>query len=382
MPLAVLIGIRAVSPEYLDLFNSWWGQLVLVGCLASVAVGYLAMRWFVAPAGRGAGAGPMSFDWPAAGHRAASAAAGRAAVAGAVRARRLLLLLTVQPVGGRKSDLAERLRRLDVDERIRGQLERRDAARPIFASRWLEGLLRPVLDDLGRLVRSVLVRFGLSDGRDMERKLSLARPGVEPIQFLGEKVATGLVLMTAFPIFNAFDLTLFGPWPVWVWLGGFVVGFLAPDWQLEMRLAARRTRIAMELPTVLDMLTIAASAGLALEQALLEVSRHSAGLVAQELQRASREMALGQHSMVEALQAMAERNGVPELTSVIDHLRRGARAGTAAGAVARGSGGGAARTPARPHRRGRWQGECSHGVAGGALHPAGLVRRHSCSSDR
>jgi tight adherence protein C len=233
----------------------------------------------------------------------------------------LLVLVTAQPVGRPKSDLAERLRRLDVDERIRGQLERRDAARPIFASRLLEGLLRPVLDDIGRLMRAVLGRFGISAGHDLERKLSLARPGVEPIQFLGEKVATGLVLATAFPIFNAFDLTLFGPWPVWVWLVAFVVGFFAPDWQLEMRLAARRTRVAMELPTVLDMLTIAASAGLALEQALIEVSRHSSGTVAQELQRASREMALGQHSMVDALQAMAERNRVPELTSVIDHLR-------------------------------------------------------------
>jgi tight adherence protein B len=46
VPLLVLIGIRAISPEYLDLFNSWWGQLMLVGCLASVAVGYVAMRWF------------------------------------------------------------------------------------------------------------------------------------------------------------------------------------------------------------------------------------------------------------------------------------------------------------------------------------------------
>jgi tight adherence protein C len=77
----------------------------------------------------------------------------------------------------------------------------------------------------------------------------------------------------------------------------------------------------MELPTILDMLTIAASAGLALEQALLEVSRQSAGTVAQELQRASREMALGQRPLVDALQAMADRNSVPELTSVVDHLR-------------------------------------------------------------
>jgi tight adherence protein C len=233
----------------------------------------------------------------------------------------LLLLLTVQPVGRPKSDLAERLRRLDVDERIRGQLERRDAGRPIFAARWLEGLLRPVLDDFGRLLRAILTRFGIADQQELQRKLSLTRPGVDPIQFLGEKVACGLVAMAAFPIFNALELTIFGPWPVWAWLAGFIVGFLAPDWQLEARLAARRTRIVMELPTVLDMLTIAASAGLALEQALLEVSRHSAGIVAQELQRASREMALGQHTLVEALQAMATRNAVPELTSIIDHLR-------------------------------------------------------------
>jgi tight adherence protein C len=69
------------------------------------------------------------------------------------------------------------------------------------------------------------------------------------------------------------------------------------------------------------MLTIATSAGMALEQSLLEVARQSAGIVAQELQRVSREMALGQTSLVFALGVMAERNGVPELTSVVDHLR-------------------------------------------------------------
>jgi tight adherence protein C len=233
----------------------------------------------------------------------------------------IVLLLQAQPVGRPKTNLAERLLRLDVDERIRNELERRDAARPIFAVRWLEGMLRPVLDDLGRLVRGVLARFGLAGGRDLERKLHLARPGVEPVQFFGEKIATGLVGLTIFPIMNALDVTLFGPWPAWLWVLGFVVGFMAPDWQLEARLAARRTRVAMELPTILDMLTIAASAGLALEQALIEVSRQSSGTVARELQRASREMALGQRPLVDALTAMAERNGVAELSSVIDQLR-------------------------------------------------------------
>jgi tight adherence protein B len=45
VPVFVLIAIRWVSPEYLQLFDGLWGQLVLVACLASVAVGYLAMRW-------------------------------------------------------------------------------------------------------------------------------------------------------------------------------------------------------------------------------------------------------------------------------------------------------------------------------------------------
>jgi tight adherence protein C len=233
----------------------------------------------------------------------------------------LYLVLQVQPVGRPKSDLADRLRRLDVDERIRLQLERPHAARPIFAVRWLEGLLRPIVDDLGAVARAVLSRFGFSGGRDLERRLRVARPGVEPVQFFGEKIATGLVALLFFPLANALELTLFGPWPIWLWLVAFVFGFMAPDWQLDARLAARRTRIVMELPTILDMLTIAASAGLALEQALLEVSRQSAGTVAQELQRASREMALGQHPLVDALQAMSDRNAVPELTSVVDHLR-------------------------------------------------------------
>ncbi|MBV9174868.1 MAG: type II secretion system F family protein [Chloroflexi bacterium] len=233
----------------------------------------------------------------------------------------LFLVLVAQPVGRPKSDLAARLRRLDVDERIRAEMLSQNPSRPIFASRWLEGLMRPVLEDVGAASRAVLSRFGISTGRELGRKLDLVRPGIQPMEFIGEKVIAGFILLVLFPVLNAMDLTLFGPWPVWVWLIGFLIGFMGPDWQLDSKVAARRTRITMELPTILDMLTIAASAGLALEQALVEVSRQSEGIVARELQRASREMALGQFSLIEALQAMADRNAVPELTGVMDNLR-------------------------------------------------------------
>jgi tight adherence protein C len=233
----------------------------------------------------------------------------------------LVLVLVAQPIGRPKSNLVDRLRRLDVDERIRNELHRQDSSRPIFATRWLDGLLRPVLEDVGGASRSLLSRLGISGGRELGRKLDLVRPGVQPMEFIGEKVIAGFILLGLFPVLNAFDLTLFGPWPAWLWLVGFAIGFMGPDWQMESKVAARRTRITMELPTILDMLTIAASAGLALEQALVEVSRQSEGIVARELQRASREMALGQRSLIEALQAMADRNAVPELTGVMDNLR-------------------------------------------------------------
>jgi tight adherence protein B len=45
VPLIVLVAIRSVSPEYLALFDGWVGQLVLVGCVLSIAAGYAGMRW-------------------------------------------------------------------------------------------------------------------------------------------------------------------------------------------------------------------------------------------------------------------------------------------------------------------------------------------------
>ena len=43
MPLVVLVAVRRVNPGYLSLFDSWWGQALLAGCLVSVAIGYAGM---------------------------------------------------------------------------------------------------------------------------------------------------------------------------------------------------------------------------------------------------------------------------------------------------------------------------------------------------
>jgi tight adherence protein B len=44
-PLVALIGLRATNPRYLSIFDSFVGQMVLVGCAVCVALGYLAMLY-------------------------------------------------------------------------------------------------------------------------------------------------------------------------------------------------------------------------------------------------------------------------------------------------------------------------------------------------
>ncbi|HEX9440411.1 MAG TPA: type II secretion system F family protein [Roseiflexaceae bacterium] len=220
-----------------------------------------------------------------------------------------------------KADLGDQLRLMDVDERLKDAEHAARDARPLFASRLLESMLRPVIDDTGRLARVILARLGLAGGAELERRLRVTRPGVEPVQFFGEKVAAGFILATVFPLMNVLHIHPLGPWPVWVWLVSFGVGFLLPDWDLEHRAAARRGLVLMELPTILDMLTLATSAGMALEQALEEVARHSEGVVARELRLLVRELALGQRrSLDDALEAMAERLGLPEFERVIGRM--------------------------------------------------------------
>jgi tight adherence protein C len=233
----------------------------------------------------------------------------------------LYLVLTAQPIGRPRPDLGERLRRLDVDERIRLAELGGQARRPLFASRLLENMLRPMVEDAGRLLRTLLLRLGLTRGRELEARLRVLRPSVEVVQFLGEKVAAGVIVAATFPLMNLLHLQPLGAWPVWLWLVGFGLGFVLPDWDLDRRARLRRGLVLMELPTILDMLTLATSAGMALEQALEEVARHSEGVVARELRLVARELALGQRrTLPEALNALAERLGTPEVEHILGRM--------------------------------------------------------------
>jgi tight adherence protein B len=44
-PLVALVGLRATNPRYLSIFDSVWGQMVLLACALCVALGYALMLY-------------------------------------------------------------------------------------------------------------------------------------------------------------------------------------------------------------------------------------------------------------------------------------------------------------------------------------------------
>lgn len=94
------------------------------------------------------------------------------------------------------------------------------------------------------------------------------------------------------------------------------IGFMLPKLWLSQRIKKRKVEIRRALPDALDMLTIGVEAGLAFESALLRVGEQWDNALTEEFRRAVSELRVGVPRN-EALRHMAERNGVPELTTFI-----------------------------------------------------------------
>lgn len=235
----------------------------------------------------------------------------------------LFLMVAAQPIGRPRPDLATRLRELDPDEWLIAD-ESGPAPAAVLGVPLVDALLRPFVDDLARLVELAGRILGLTSARELERRLQLAAPGTTPLQYYGEKVTVALafevILLVSHVTFDLLRLPHGGPWPLWAWLGAGILGFALPDLTIGGRLAERRTRIVRELPTLLDLLAIAARSGRSLQQAIADVAPFLAGPLGGEWARLGSEVARTPGGLPVALRSLAVRNGVPELESLAEQL--------------------------------------------------------------
>ncbi|GAB4499803.1 MAG: type II secretion system F family protein [Anaerolineales bacterium] len=98
--------------------------------------------------------------------------------------------------------------------------------------------------------------------------------------------------------------------------GAAVLGFFLPQLWLSSRISARQHDIRKAMPDALDLLTICVEAGLGFDAAMAKVNEKWDNELALAFGRVIREVQLGKLRR-EAMRDMAERIGLPELTSFV-----------------------------------------------------------------
>lgn len=94
------------------------------------------------------------------------------------------------------------------------------------------------------------------------------------------------------------------------------VGFFMPELWLQGRISKRQHDVRKAMPDALDLLTICVEAGLGFDAAMAKVYEKWDNVVARAFGRVIREIQLGKLRR-DALKDMADRLGVPEMTSFI-----------------------------------------------------------------
>lgn len=179
-----------------------------------------------------------------------------------------------------------------------------------------ERIILPMARKLGEIA----VRFTPQNAMNsMAKKLELAgTPGkLDPtvfvaIQFIAAGIFGGLLfLATAVTQMN---------WPlgqkILIVMGGTIIGFYFPQLWLTSRITKRQKEIRKAMPDALDLLTICVEAGLGFESAMSKVSEKWVSELSLSFARCLQEIQLGKVRR-DALRDMADRIGIPEMTSFV-----------------------------------------------------------------
>ncbi len=181
---------------------------------------------------------------------------------------------------------------------------------------FMERVILPIIRRIGDLSTRFTPEKLL---QETTRKLELAgNPGridastFLATRFVGAAIFGGLLLMISnLPTVN---------WPfgrIVLVVGIFtVLGFFFPQMWLSSRITRRQNEVRKAMPDALDLLTICVEAGLGFEAAMSKVAEKWENELSILFGRCIREVQLGK-TQREALRDMADRVGLPELTSFV-----------------------------------------------------------------
>ncbi|MFC5501096.1 type II secretion system F family protein [Lysinimonas soli] len=197
--------------------------------------------------------------------------------------------------------------------------------RPAEPASLLSALLEPFVARLRRLLTAVLGGDEAVAARLRRAGSSLSVERFRSRQLLW--AAGGAVLGVLLAAVLARVSVAGAPVLIATALVAAALGLLAPEQLLARAARSRLRRLAAELPTVLEFMTLALSAGEGILDALKRVARTGNGELAREFGRVVAEVNSGL-SLAEALQRCASTIGLPALSRTIDQLLGALERGT------------------------------------------------------
>ena len=220
-----------------------------------------------------------------------------------------IVLIAVAIASGRSSDPVQaRLSQLGTMQAK--SLEELELQQP-----FTERTLRPLAMRLSGLSR----RFTSAKfAESTEKRLAQAgSPGDLRVQeWLGVKVIGSIVGAILFFLVAWLLLRMGIAVALLLAMVGIAIGYMAPEWWLGSRVKARQKMIILQLPDVLDLLTISVRAGLGFDAALGKVVEKMRGPLPDEYRRALAEVRMGK-TRRDALRDIIPRTDVPALTNFI-----------------------------------------------------------------
>jgi tight adherence protein C len=197
------------------------------------------------------------------------------------------------------------------------------------------GIIRLSRPLVHRLVLPLIARYELKDQKErIRRNIQSAGLGQElnENEYLGLQIFLGLFL-PLFIIACNFLFHLEYPWFLILIFG--VLGFVFPTYYVKGHKEIRRAQVLIDLPFVVDLLALSTEAGLDFIGAITKVvEKMTGGPLAEELEMVLRDLKLGS-SRAEALNALAWRLNMGEVSSFIAVLTTADSMGASIGNILR-----------------------------------------------
>ena len=232
------------------------------------------------------------------------------------------LTLVVAWFRARKPRLVDR-----IAPYVRGSAEQELARESLVVTPFptIERLLAPVLRDGVRAIE----RWG-SPTTELRARLERAGSSRTVEQFRTEQVLWAIGGVVAGLAASVFLLASRGSSPIVLLVltaASGLGGAVACDARLSRDIRRRQARIVAELPTVAELLALSVSAGEGALGALERVAKATHGVMADELARTLGDARTGS-SLVQALEALGARTGVPALRRFADGIATAVERGT------------------------------------------------------